>query len=62
MRQTLFAKTKQLKEIQDQQVNDIILWQRAHDEIRRFKAKEKEPMEVFGQDHSVWDSWSSIVQ
>ena len=62
MRQALFARTKQLKEIEDQQVNDIILWQRANDEIRRFKAKEKEPMEVFGQDHSVWDSWSSIVQ
>ena len=62
MRQTLFTKAKQLNEIQVQQVKDITLWQRVHGEERRFKAKEKEPTEVFGQGHSIWDSWSTVVQ
>ena len=56
MRNELFSIVQKQKELQQQVLNDLDLWERANIE------QSQDPSPEFGKDHSVWDSWNTILQ
>jgi hypothetical protein len=55
MREEHFKKIQELQTIQDQELNDFDLWQRSI-------LDPNAPTHVYGQNHTIWDSWDTITQ
>ena len=55
MREKFLSEIQRIHEMEMNSLNELELWERANIDLSA-------PTPVFGQDHPIWDSWTTIVE